>query len=74
MIISICPVCRRKMMEKYDLVETPYGKEFSGLCQLCIPPRETMLRQYDAIRKHRTQSYKKNNGAGGPPKKDRRAY
>ncbi len=74
MVISICPVCRRKLMDRYDLIETPSGKEFAGVCQFCAPPRETMLRQYDAKRKGWRPPSNTPSNANAPRKKDRRAY
>ena len=74
MVISICPVCRRKLMDRYDLIETPSGKECAGVCQFCFPPRETMLRQYDAVRKSWTRPRNTRSSTSGPQKKDRRAY
>lgn len=74
MVISICPVCRRKLMERYELIETPYGKEFIGVCQFCTPPRETLLRQYDAIRKGWKRPNNTHSESVSAPKKDRRAH
>ncbi|MBR3330424.1 MAG: hypothetical protein IKG25_04320 [Mogibacterium sp.] len=72
MVISICPECRRKLMDRYDLIEPPSGKEFAGVCQFCFPPRETMLRQYDAVRKSWTRP-RNTRSSTSPPTKDRRA-
>lgn len=69
-IISCCPTCAEKLCQTHHMVETDTPPRL-GMCQWCMPPRTSVLKQYEMTPKKQIRRRPK---PAVPRRKDRRAF